>query len=346
VTLSGPAQGDTPVIVMSGTPGSLTVSNVTVLNGNTTAAVNGTSVAPDPNVTVMAMLGTQMASTRVWVLGAADAPATVTLSPTTAAVAAGGSQVFTVTLDVPALVATPVTLAVNPANAGSLPASVTVLPNQTTASFTYMDTSAVGTATITATLGASTSMATVTVSTGANHLVINEVDYDQSVNPDSAEFIEIFNPSAAAVPLTGKQIILINGSGNTPYATIDLGTGTLAGGGYLVIAGANVTVPGTVTHLNPSWTTDEIQNGSPDGIALIDNLSHTLIDALSYEGSMTMVDLPGFTAPVSLVEGTATAAMDAASNGSLCRSPNGQDTDNATADWKLCASPSAGLANP
>jgi hypothetical protein len=60
---------------------------------------------------------------------------------------------------------------------------------------------------------------------------------------------------------------------------------------------------------------------------------------------MTMVDLPGFTASSSLVEGTATTAVDMGA-GALCRSPNGQDTDNAATDWKLCASPSAGLPNP
>jgi hypothetical protein len=129
------------------------------------------------------------------------------------------------------------------------------------------------------------------------------------------------------------------------YATINLGTGMLAGNGYLVIAGANVTVGAGVTKIDPGWTTDAIQNGAPDGIALIDNAAHTLIDALSYEGSMTMVDLPGFATASSLVEGTATPAADTGA-GALCRSPNGQDTDNAMADWKLCASPSAGQPNP
>ena len=44
-----------------------------------------------------------------------------------------------------------------------------------------------------------------TVSTGANHLVINEVDYDQ-IGSDSAEFIEIYNPSPSPISLAGKQI--------------------------------------------------------------------------------------------------------------------------------------------
>ncbi len=348
VTLSGPAQGNTPVTIVSGTPGSLTVTSVTVPNAMTSATVNVTAVAQDASVPVMAMLGVQTLTSNVRVLGAAEAPQTVTITPTSASVAAGGSTQLTVTLDVPALAATTVNLSVNPTSAGTLPASVVVAANASSATFTYTDTSAAGTATITATFGGSMATATVTVSTGANHLVINEVDYD-NLSTDNAEYIEIYNPSTAAVPLTGKQIVLINGSGGTTYATINLGTGMLAAGGYLVIAGANVTVPTGATKVDPGWTTDEIQNGAPDGIALIDNLSQTLIDALSYEGAMTMVDISGFPAEVSLVEGTVLPGTVLDSNtadGSLCRSPNAQDTDNAAADWRFCSSRSAGQANP
>jgi len=263
-------------------------------------------------------------------------------------VAPNGMVVFTVTLDIPALAPTIVNLAVAPTTAGTLPATVTVLTNEASATFTYTDTANLGTATVTATLGSSTSNATVTVSTGATHLVINEVDYDQ-IMTDNAEFIEIYNPSPTAVSLAGKQVLLVNGNTSLVYDTIDLGSGMLAGNAYIVVAGANVSVTSPATKVDPGWTTDRVQNGAPDGIALIDNTSHTLIDALSYEGAMTMVDLPGFAAPVSLVEGTMLPLTSADSNtadGSLCRSPNGQDTDDAAADWRVCAAPSAGLQNP
>jgi hypothetical protein len=107
-----------------------------------------------------------------------------------------------------------------------------------------------------------------------------------------------------------------------------------------------------VTKVDPGWTSDEVQNGAPDGIALIDNTTHTLIDALSYEGDavkLTMVDLAGFTASVSLVEGTflpATVADSNTADGSLCRSPNAQDTNNAAADWRFCTTRTAGQPNP
>ncbi len=348
VTLSAPAQGATVVTIVSGNTGALTVTNVTVPNNATSVTVPVTAVTANADVPVMAMLGVQLLTAHVRVLGVAEIPSTVSLSPSDATVAPNGTVQFTVTLDIPALAPTVVNLAVTPANAGTLPATVTVLTNATTATFNYTDTANIGTATVTATLGGSTSNATVTVSTGATHLVINEVDYDQ-INTDNAEFIEIYNPSSTAVSLAGKQLILINGNTGDAYDTIDLGTGTLAGNAYLVIAGANVSVTSPATKRDPGWTTDKIQNGAPDGIALIDNVAHTLIDALAYEGGMTMIDLPGFAAPVSLVEGTMLPVASADSNtaeASLCRSPNGQDTDDAAADWRVCAVPSAGLTNP
>ena len=113
-----------------------------------------------------------------------------------------------------------------------------------------------------------------------------------------------------------------------------------------MVAGANVSVPASATKLDPVWTTDEIQNGAPDGIALIDNVTHTVLDALSYEGSITAVTLPGFAAPVSLVEGTPTTISDSNTmQESLCRKPNGQDSNDAATDWQLCTSLTPGTAN-
>ena len=349
VTLSGPAQGDTPVVIVSGTPGALTVSNVVVPNGQTSAVVNVTAVAQSPAVTVMAMLGMQSLTATVRVVGAAEVPSLVTLGPAAATVTAGGTVQLTATIDLPAPAGgTVVDLEVLPAS-GTLPPTVTVPENATTATFDYTDVAGSGTATIRASIaGGTPGTATVTVSS-AQGLVINEVDYDQ-LGADNAELVEIYNPTAQAISLAGKQLLLINGANGQIYETVDLApAGSLPAGGYLVIAGANITVAAPAIKLDPGWTTDEIQNGSPDGIALIDTATTTLIDALSYEGPMTMIDLPGFPAPVSLVEGTVLPTAVADSNtvvGSLCRSPNGQDTDNAAADWKFCTSVTAGLPNP
>lgn len=347
VTLTGPAQGDTVVAITTNNanvfvPG----GTVTVPNGQTSVQVQVTANAQVADVTLTAMLGAGMATAHVRALGATEQPATVTLSPSTTAVPFGGTKTFTVTLDIPAPPGgTAVALAVD---AGMVPASVTVGANALAATFTYTAPATGTGATLTATLGGSTSSAT--ISFGIDHLVINEVDYDNVGSNDAAEYVEIYNPTGADADLTGLSLVLVNGANNATYDTVDLSTaGTLPAGGYLVVAGAGVTVPGTALKIDPGWTTNAIQNGSPDGLALVDTMQAKVIDALSYEGSITQAVIAGFAAPVSLVEGTALATTVADSNTvdeSLCREPNGQDTDNASSDWVLCTTKTPGTANP
>jgi hypothetical protein len=358
VTLSGPAQGNTDVTITSSNPGALVVTGgkVTVPSGMTTATVMLDGLAQSADVTLTATLGTTMLTAHVRVLGAAETPSAVTLTPASAAVAPSGTVAFTVTLDIPAPAGgTAVSLAVNPSTSGTVPATVTVAQDALVGMFTYTDTAGSGSATVTATLGGSTSSATVTVSTGANHLVINEVDYDQ-INTDNAEYVEIYNPTGAAISLNNVALVLINGSSTpspaypTATSVIDLSpAGSIPANGYLVLAGANIAVTSPALKLDPGWTSDKVQNGSPDGIALVDTSTNTLIDALSYEGSITMAEVPGIANPVSLVEGTvlSTATVDTnTAVGALCRSPNGKDTDSANADWKLCTTLSPGSSNP
>lgn len=188
----------------------------------------------------------------------------------------------------------------------------------------------------------------IVLNSAAPRLMINEVDYDQ-VGTDTAEYIELFNPSSAPASLAGLQVVLVNGATNTVYDTIDLSSaGSLAGGRYLVIAGATVSIPASAMRLDPVWSQDQIQNGMPDGLALIDDVTHTVLDALSYEGSVMAATIADFPAAVSLVEGAALAAAVADSSSavrSLCRMPNGSDTNDAATDWAICATLTPGAAN-
>ena len=105
-------------------------------------------------------------------------------------------------------------------------------------------------------------------------IFINEIHYDNA-STDANEAVEIAGP--AGTDLTGWQLIGYNGSGGAPYAT----TATLSGaipatcGGYGVMS---VPMVG-------------LQNGSPDGIALV-NASGTVVQFLSYEGAFTGVGGP------------------------------------------------------
>ena len=188
----------------------------------------------------------------------------------------------------------------------------------------------------------------IVLATNGPHLVINEVDYDQ-VGTDNAEYVEIYNPGSSTLSTAGLAVALVNGATNMQYKLVDLSSvGQLPAHGYLVIAGPTVTVPSGAVQIDPVATSDWIQNGAPDGLALIDNVSQTVIDALSYEGSITAAVINGFPAPVSLVEGTPLDPTVGDSNTvprSLCRNPNGMDTDNASVDWTACGTLTPGADN-
>jgi vibriolysin len=182
-------------------------------------------------------------------------------------------------------------------------------------------------------------------SAGTGHLVINEVEYDE-IGTDSGEFVEIYNGTSAPVNLSGYSLVLVNGDTSTSYLTQSLSSaGTLAAGQYLVVGNPSVTAAAGALKINFSAGSDKIQNGAPDGVALING--STLVDAISYEGSITAASITGV-GTVSLVEGTALAASVADSNTatkSLARYPNGTDTGNASTDWTLRSVVTPGAAN-
>ncbi|MEI6749741.1 MAG: MopE-related protein [Bacteroidales bacterium] len=162
-------------------------------------------------------------------------------------------------------------------------------------------------------------------------LVINEIDYDQ-VGTDNAEFIELYNPCSSSIDLSSYSVLLVNGSNNAVYYTIPLPSVMLAANDYFVICGSGSGTPNCDMQVTPG--TDWIQNGAPDGVALVNIIQNFLADALSYEGPITNVVPYGW----SLVEGTLLPVSTADSNigiFGLSRIPDGVDTNNAAADWKL-----------
>jgi predicted extracellular nuclease len=103
---------------------------------------------------------------------------------------------------------------------------------------------------------------------------INEIHYDNT-GTDAGEFIEIAGP--AGTDLTAWNLVLYNGSGGAVYDTDPVNATIPLGGGFGVVV-VNYPVNG-------------IQNGAPDGIALVDD-SGTVVQFLSYEGSFTAVGGP------------------------------------------------------
>lgn len=186
-----------------------------------------------------------------------------------------------------------------------------------------------------------------------DHLVINEVDYDQP-NTDTLEFVEIYNATLGAVSLANLKLILVDGNMNVPYDSVDLSPqGSLAPGQYLVVGVEAVTAAAGALKLNIPGTSNKLQNGlsggsgAPDGLALIDDATDTVIDVFSYEGGITTADLSMWgLGTVSLVEDLPLAADVAdEGTGSLCRLPNSKDTNKASADWGFSTTSTPGAAN-
>ncbi|MCM3660321.1 ExeM/NucH family extracellular endonuclease [Georgenia satyanarayanai] len=95
---------------------------------------------------------------------------------------------------------------------------------------------------------------------------ISEIHYDND-GTDQGEAIEVQAP--AGTDLTGWQVVLYNGGNGSVYDTKTL-DGTVGESGVVV----------------QEYPENGVQNGGPDGVALID-ASGALVEFLSYEGVMT-----------------------------------------------------------
>lgn len=102
---------------------------------------------------------------------------------------------------------------------------------------------------------------------------INEIHYENN-GADTGEAVEVAAP--AGTDLTGYKIYYYNGANNDVYATATLsGAASDSGNGRGFI---QITFSG-------------IQNGSPDGMALVDDVA-TVLEFISYEGTITAVAGP------------------------------------------------------
>ena len=110
-----------------------------------------------------------------------------------------------------------------------------------------------------------------TASAADGDVFISEIHYDND-GTDTGEAIEVQAPVGA--DLTGWSIVLYNGNGGAPYDTKTL-SGTVPEAGVVVV----------------EYPSDGIQNGAPDGMALVD-ATGTVVEFLSYEGDFTAVGGP------------------------------------------------------
>ena len=142
---------------------------------------------------------------------------------------------------------------------------------------------------------------------------ISEIHYDNA-GADSGEAIEIEAP--AGFDLTGWRIVLYNGGNNLSY-----NTATLSG----VVPAAGVVVR--------TYPVDGLQNGAPDGVALVDAAGQ-VTEFLTYEGTLTAADGPA--------NGVAGVDIGVAETTST---PAGQSLQKIDGVWKAPAASTFGVRN-
>ncbi len=369
VVLNGPAKVDTTVTVTSSDASILTLDGSTVAAGNVivpmgmskvTVLLNPKTVGTVTLAAVASSLTATMVTTMIEVIAVDRAPVVAALTTPVTRTSQGAMETFTVALDVPAPANTPVALSYV---GGTGPASVTVNQDQQTATFMATVAADATLLTVTATLGG---MKAVTLPLGS--VIINEVDYDND-GSDAKEYVEILNPTGAPFDLSNYALVFINGEtanapisgGRCDFSALPVDQRTLGATSYLVVGPTSLTVPGTVTKMDfalctcsVKTQTNAVQNGQRDAVALIErgnsamSIAPTVIDVITWEGHASnftlMIDGQNLT--INPVEGTETTASDQGTgNGSLCRHPNGKDTDNQSVDWKNCATATPGAGN-
>ena len=162
--------------------------------------------------------------------------------------------------------------------------------------------------------------------TGSDTLVVNEIDYDQS-GTDTAEYLELYNVSDAAIDLDGWTVELVNQAG-TVYNTVDLPAVSLPAGGFYVVCGNPANVANCDLDVLP--LTNAIQNGPSDAVAVSND--GVLVDTVSYEGD----------APDPYTEGSGTGLLDTPSGFvGISRFGDGEDTDRNNVDLlsSVCSTP-------
>jgi uncharacterized protein len=128
----------------------------------------------------------------------------------------------------------------------------------------------------------------------AASLFINEIHYDND-GADVGEAVEIAGP--AGTDLSGMSLVLYNGNGGVVYGSNTVLSGTISDqqNGF-----------GTI-----SFSIAGMQNGAPDGLALVAADGVTVLQFLSYEGVMNATDGPaiGLTSTDILVSETSTTPV-------------------------------------
>ena len=168
----------------------------------------------------------------------------------------------------------------------------------------------------------------------ADHVWINEFHYDNA-GGDVDEFVEVAVRSGPAFNAADFSIALYNGSSNAPYGT-DMALTAFTASAPFPISGSSE----TITFYTFSYPSNGIQNGSPDGIALVNTVTNTVVEYLSYEGTMTAVG--------GIADGATSTDVGVSESGSMTGTSIGYTGAGQAAEgfvFNLIATPTIGAPN-
>ena len=157
------------------------------------------------------------------------------------------------------------------------------------------------------------------------HVVVNELKTGSATSA-SDEFVELYNPCATAIDLTGSSLVYRSAAGTTDVLILQLDK-PIGAGGYYLVAGPTYSNGGT-----PDQTYGAGHFLATGGGVGLRDAAQTLVDSVGYG-----------TATNAFVEGAAAPAPP--SGESIARTPNGTDTNHNDADFAVATTPTPRAAN-
>lgn len=160
-------------------------------------------------------------------------------------------------------------------------------------------------------------------------VMINELLYDGEGGDSTSVFIELYGEAGAS--LDGYTLVGVNGNDSEEYKPISLDGQSIPPDGYFVITHPDATGD-AAANTDFSDTNADYQNGD-DSIVL--KRGDTAVDMLGYGDTPNETFFTFETAP----------AADVSAGNSLARIPDHNDTDDNSADFTECATPTPGAEN-
>jgi hypothetical protein len=166
---------------------------------------------------------------------------------------------------------------------------------------------------------------------GTKHLVINEFQV-AGANADD-EWVEIYNPTNCAVDLATFKLTYRPAAGKadgTQDVKFTLAAApVIPANGYALLV-KSIAAAGNLANATTTYTSAAMA-GAGGGIAIFD-AANAVVDSVGY-GTAANAFIEGTVAPV------------APANQSVARTPNGTDTNNNVADFKVAVAPTPKAAN-